>query len=146
MTKEKSFAQELAELINRHGIDNDLNTPDWVLANLLVSTLNAQNELQVAAADGVRNDAPDDDDVCNYPACTLRRAMEAKGAARPKGKREYRKPQAFDVPKEVAGVAELIAELFPGAKIELHRIDVPRNNPRNRRRNNNKRKGGRNNG
>lgn len=30
MTKEKSFAQELAELINRHGIDNDLNTPDWV--------------------------------------------------------------------------------------------------------------------
>lgn len=67
----KEFAQELAELINRHGIDNDLNTPDWVLANLLVSTLNAQNELQVAAADGVRNDAPDDDDVCNYPACVL---------------------------------------------------------------------------
>ena len=75
MNKEKSFAQELAELINRHGIDNDLNTPDWVLANLLVSTLNAQNELQVAAADGVRNDDPDDDDVCNCPACTLRRAM-----------------------------------------------------------------------
>ena len=99
-------------------------------------------------ADEIRTeyDAPDDDDVCNYPACTLRRAMEAKGAARLEGKREYRKPQAFDVPKEVAGVAELIAELFPGAKIELHRIDVPRNNPRNRRRNKNKRKGGQNNG
>lgn len=145
MNKEKSSAQELAELINCHGIDNDLNTPDWVLANLLVSTLNAQNELQVAAADGVRNDDPDDDDVCNCPACTLRRAMEAKGTARPEGKREYRKPQAFDVPKEVADITEIIAELFPGAKVELHRIDVPRNNPRNRRRNKNKRKGGRNN-
>ena len=69
--------------------------------------------------------------------------MEAKGAARPEGKREYRKPQAFDVPKEVADIAELFAELFPGAKVELHRIDVPRNNPRNHRRNKNKRKGGR---
>lgn len=135
----KEFAQELAELINRHGIDNDLNTPDWVLANLLVSTLNAQNELQVAAADGVRNDAPDDDDVCNYPACTLRRAMEAKGAACPKGKREYRKPQAFDVPKEVAGVAELIAELFPGSEIQIQRVDLKKN-PRNKRRAKNQRK------
>ena len=104
MNKEKSFAQELAELINRHGIDNDLNTPDWILANLLVSTLNAQNELQVAAADGVRNDAPDDDDVCNYPACTLRRAMEAKGAARleVKGSTASRKRSTF--PKRLPGL------------------------------------------
>lgn len=142
---EKNFANELAELINRHGIDNDLNMPDWVLANLLVNTLNAQNELQVAAADGVRNDDPDDD--CDCPICQMRRALEAKGAARPEPQQKgIQKAASIRRPKEVVDIAELIAKLFPGAKVELHRIDVPRNNPRNRRRNNNKRKGGQNNG
>lgn len=136
----KEFAQELAELINRHGIDNDLNTPDWVLANLLVSTLNAQKELQVAAADGVRNDDPDDD--CDCPICQMRRALEAKD------KKEYIKPQASNVPKEVANIIEIVKQAMPDAKIEVAGFGVvrdSRNNPRNRRRNKNKRKGERNN-
>lgn len=141
----KEFVNELMQLINRHGIDAELNTPDWVLANLLINTLSAQKELQtdrerMANAKPKPNEKPDN---CDCPICTVRRAMEAKRAARPEGKREYRKPQAFDVPKEVADITDIIAELFPGAKVELHRIDVPRNNPRNRRRNKNKRKGGR---
>lgn len=41
MNKEKSFERELAELINRHGIDAKLNTNDWILANMLVDTLSA---------------------------------------------------------------------------------------------------------
>lgn len=140
--KEKSFAKELAELINRHSIDAKFETADDILATVAIDALNAYAKAKQTQE---RRNNPDAD-TCDCPACTLRRALEAKRAARPEpGKREYRKPQAFDVPKEVAGIAEMFAELFPGAKIELHRIDVPRNNPRNRRRNKNKRKGGRNN-
>lgn len=34
--KEKSFAQELAALINRHGIDAKMNTNDWILADVAI--------------------------------------------------------------------------------------------------------------
>lgn len=136
--KEKSFAQDLAELINRHSIDAKFETADDILATVAIDALNAYAKAKQTQE---RRNNPETDD-CDCPACTLRRMLEARRAARPEpGKKEYRKPQAFDVSKEVAGVAELIAELFPGAKIELHRIDVPRNNPRNRRRNKNKRNG-----
>lgn len=142
MNKEKSFAKELAELINRHNIDVKFETADDILATVAIDALNAYAKAKQTQE---RRNNPETDN-CDCPACTLRRMLEAKRAARPEpGKKEYKKPQAFDIPKKVAGVAELIAELFPGTKIELHRIDVPRNNPRNRRRNKNKRKGGRNN-
>lgn len=39
--KEKSFAQELAALINRHGIDAKMNTNDWILADVAIDALNA---------------------------------------------------------------------------------------------------------
>ena len=140
--KEKSFAKELAELINRHSIDAKFETSDDILATVAIDALNAYAKAKQTQE---RRNNPDAD-TCNCPACTLRRALEAKRAARPEpGKKEYRKPEAFDVPKEVTDVLEFARTFFPGAKIELHRIDVPRNNPRNKRRQRNKRKGGRNN-
>lgn len=39
--KEKSFAQELAALINRHGIDAKMNTNDWILADVAIDALKA---------------------------------------------------------------------------------------------------------
>ena len=39
--KEKSFAQELAALINRHGIDAKMNTNDWILAEVAIDALSA---------------------------------------------------------------------------------------------------------
>lgn len=36
-----SFEKELCDLINKHGMERFSNTPDWVLASLLVRTLNA---------------------------------------------------------------------------------------------------------
>lgn len=130
MNNEKSFAKELAELINRHSIDAKLDCPDWVLATVAENAMTAYANIREIER------KPDITDTCNCPACQLRRALDGRGT-RKKGI-----PQAFDVPKEVADIAELVAELFPGAKIELHRIDVPRNNPRNRRRNKNKRNNG----
>lgn len=136
--KEKSFAKELAELINRHSIDAKFETADDILATVAIDALNAYAKAKQTQE---RRNNPDAD-TCDCPACQMRRALEAKRAARMEpGKKEYRKPQIFDVPQKAVEIAALVAELFPGAKIELHRIDVPRNNPRNRRRNKNKRNG-----
>lgn len=140
MNKEKSFAKELAELINRHGIDTKMSTNDWILADVAVDALNAYgkaNQLRERMADAPE---PGKDD-CDCPACTLRRALQGK----PQPKKEYRKPEAFDIPKEVQAMAEFFGEMFPGSKVEIHRIE-PRRNPRDKRRGKNKRKGGRNNG
>lgn len=126
--KKESFAKELAALINRHGIDGKLNTNNWILADLLVDTLNAYGKAN-AMRDKMANLPEPDDDVCNCPACTLRRAIEDNPAR---------------VPKEVTEIMEFARTFFPDAKIELHRIDVSRKNPRDKRRGKNKRneKGG----
>ena len=63
----------------------------------------------------------------------------------PERKREYKKPEAFDVPKEVEAMAEFLGEMFPGTTVEIHRVEMPRRNPRDKRRGKNKRKGGRHN-
>lgn len=52
-----------------------------------------------------------------------------------------KKPKAFDVPKEVQAVAEFFGKMFPGSKLEIHRVEMPKRNPRDKRRAN-KRKGG----
>ena len=55
-----------------------------------------------------------------------------------------KKPEAFDVPKEVQAVAEFFGDMFPGTTVEIHRVEIPRRNPRDKRRGKNKRnwKGG----
>jgi hypothetical protein len=56
--KEKSFAQELAALINRHGIDAKMNTNDWILADVAIDALNAYgkaNQLREKMANAPRN-------------------------------------------------------------------------------------------
>ena len=35
----KKFKKELEKLINIHGIDNDLNTPDFILSQVLIDFL-----------------------------------------------------------------------------------------------------------
>ena len=61
----------------------------------------------------------------------------------PERKREYKKPEAFDVPKEVEAMAEFFGKMFPGTTVEIHRVEMPRRNPRDKRRGKNKGKGGR---
>lgn len=52
-----------------------------------------------------------------------------------------KKPEAFDVPKEVQAVAEFFGKMFPGSKLEIHRVEMPKRTLRDKRRAN-KRKGG----
>ena len=40
----KTFAQDLTIILNFHGIDNDLDTPDYVLTEFLVDCLAAFKE------------------------------------------------------------------------------------------------------
>lgn len=60
--KEKSFAQELAALINRHGIDAKMNTNDWILADVAIDALNAYgkaNQLREKMANAPDNRRPE---------------------------------------------------------------------------------------
>lgn len=60
---------------------------------------------------------------------------------------EHKKPEAFDVTKEVQAmqaVAEFFGKMFPGSKVEIHRVEMPKRNPRDKRRAKNKREGGNN--
>jgi len=40
-----TFEQELTELLNRHSIENDSNTPDFILAKYLLSCLETWNRV-----------------------------------------------------------------------------------------------------
>ena len=81
--KEKSFAQELAALINRHGIDAKMNTNDWILANVAINALNAYGKANQLREKMANAPEPGKDD-CDCPACTLRRTLQGK--AQPGGK------------------------------------------------------------
>lgn len=39
-----------------------------------------------------------------------------------------KKPEAFDVPKEVQAVAEFFGKMFPGSKVEIYRGEMPKRN------------------
>ncbi len=41
------FTNELEKLLNKHSIDNDLNTPDFLLADMIVQMLEAIRTAQV---------------------------------------------------------------------------------------------------
>lgn len=48
VSKGTGFGQELAALINRHSLGNESNTPDWILARLMVQCLQAFEEASLA--------------------------------------------------------------------------------------------------
>lgn len=95
--KEKSFAQELAALINRHGIDAKMNTNDWILADVAIDALNAYGKANQLREKMANAPEPGKDD-CD-----------------------------FDVPKEVEAMAAFFADMFPGSEIQIQRVDLKKN-------------------
>lgn len=73
-------------------------------------------------------------------------AMEnfAEASARRDNWHGFKEAGGVDVPKEVRAVAEFFGKMFPGSKVEIHRVEMPKRNPRDKRRAKNKRKGGNN--
>lgn len=133
MNKREKFLKEISEVINRNSMEAYFNdTPDYILAKVAVVAMenfaeaSARRELaRVQEADKpgevVRNEDCDN--------CPVRGICP-----------EHKKPEAFDVPKEVRAMAEFFGKMFPGSKVEIHRVEMTRRNPRDKSRGKNKRK------
>lgn len=134
MNKREKFLKEIAEVINRNSLEAHFNdTPDYILAKVAVEAM--ENFAEASArrdnwhgfkeadktGEVVRNEDCDN--------CPVRGICP-----------EHKKPEAFDVPKEVRAMAEFFGKMFPGSKVKIHRVEMPRRNPRDKSRGKNKRK------
>ena len=109
----KEFCRDLAALINRYGIDANFETADDILADVAIDALNA---FYTAKKKQEMRDNPELD-TCDCPACQLRRAIAAakdKAERMEPGKKEYRKPEAYNIPTEVGEIAEMVARTDEG--------------------------------
>ena len=136
MNKREKFLKEIAEVINRNSLEAHFNdTPDYILAKVAVEAM--ENFAEVSAQrdnwyEFKKADKPGEvvrnEDCDNCP--------------------EHKKPEAFDIPKEVRAMAEFFGKMFPDSGVEIRRVGMPKRNPRDKRRAKNQRKnrkGGRNN-
>jgi hypothetical protein len=154
MNKREKFVKEIAEVINRNSLEGNFNdTPDYILASVAVAAMEA-----FADASKVRDDwhgfRKADNDRKYKAICESQKAKPVKTCKgcplidvcpavqmenQPERKREYKKPEAHDVPKEVEAMAAFFADMFPGSKIQIQRVDLKKN-PWDKRRGKNKRK------
>lgn len=138
MNKREKFLKEIAEVINRNSLEAHFNdTPDYILAKVAVEAM--ENFAEASARRDNRHGFKEADkpgEVVRNEDCDN---CPVRGICP-----EHKKPEAFDVPKEVRAVAEFFGKMFPGSKVEIHRVEMPKRNPRDKRRAKNKRKGGNN--
>jgi hypothetical protein len=138
MNKREKFLKEIAEVINRNSLEAHFNdTPDYILVKVAVEAM--ENFAEASARrdnwHGFKEADKPGEVVWNEDCdnCPVRGICP-----------EHKKPEAFDVPKEVRAMAEFFGKMFPGSKVEIHRVEMPKRNPRDKRRAKNKRKGGNN--
>lgn len=138
MNKREKFLKEISEVINRNSLEAHFNdTPDYILAEVAVEAM--ENFAEASA----RRDNWHGFKEADKPGEVVRNEdcdnCPVRGDCP-----EHKKPEAFDVPKEVRAMAEFFGKMFPGSKVEIHRAEMPKRNPRDKRRAKNKRKGGNN--
>lgn len=132
--KKEFIIKELAELINKHGLEKEMrDTPDYILAKVAVEAM--ENFAEASA----RRDNWHGFKEADKPGEVVRNEdcdnCPVRGICP-----EHKKPEAFDVPKEVRAMAEFFGKMFPGSKVEIHRVEMTRRNPRDKSRGKNKRK------
>lgn len=163
MNNREQFINEIAEVVNRNSMEKAFNdTPDFILARIAVEAMEMFTRAsahrddfhEFRTADYARKHKA----ICESEkkakpvnTCKGRPLIDVCPAVQmekqPERKREYKKPEAHDVPKEVEAMAAFFADMFPGSEIQIQRVDL-KENPRNKRRAKNQqknRKGGRNN-
>lgn len=153
MNKREKFLKEIAEVINNNSLEGNFNdTPDYILAKVAVEAIESFAEASAKRdgwhgfryADKKRPQHKEDKPSCKgCPFTEICPDIQMKRQPQPEPKKGHRKPEAFDVPKEVQVIAELLGEIFPGSKMEIRRVEMPKRNPRNKRRTRKNRKGGR---
>lgn len=140
MNKREKFVKEIAEVINRNSLEGNFNdTPDYILARVAVAAMEVFADASKVRDDwhGFRKSKAKPVKTCKgCPLIDVCPAVQME--KQPERKREYKKPEAFDVPKDVQAMAELFGKIFPGSEVMIHRID-PRIKPRDKRRAKNKR-------
>lgn len=105
MNKREKFLKKIAEVINRNSLEAHFNdTLDYISAKVAVEAMEnfAEASAQRDNWHGFKEaDKPGEvvrnEDCDNCP--------------------EHKKPEAFDVPKEVRAVAEFFGKMFPGSKV-----------------------------
>lgn len=160
MIDREQLINEIAEVVNRNSMEKAFNdTPDFILARIAVEAMEMFTRAS-AHRDDYHGFRTADYDRKYKAICESEKKAKpvntCKGCPlidvcpavqmekQPERKREYKKPEAFDVPKEVEAMAEFFGKMFPGTTVEIHRVEMPRRNPRDKRRAKNKRKGGNN--
>ena len=137
MNKREKFLKEIAEVINRNSLEGHFNdTPDYILAKVAVEAMENFAEASAQRDNWHRfKEADKPGEVVRNEDCDN---CPVRGICS-----EHKKPEAFDVPKEVQAMAEFFGKMFPGSKLEIHRDEMPKRNPLDKRRAKNKRNGGR---
>lgn len=125
MNKREKFVKQIAEVINRNSLEGNFNdTPDYILASVAVAAMEAFADASKVRDDwhGFRKSKAKPVKTCK--GCPLIDVCPVvKMEPQPERKREYKKPEAFDVLKEVQAMADFFGEIFPGSEVEIHRID-----------------------
>lgn len=120
MNKREKFLKEIAEVINRNSLEAHFNdTPDYILAKVAVEAM--ENFAEASA----RRDNWHGFKEADKPGEVVRNEdcdnCPVRGICP-----EHKKPEAFDVPKEVRAVAEFFGKMFSGSKVEIHRVEMPK--------------------
>lgn len=115
MNKREKFLKEIAEVINRNSLEAHFNdTPDYILAEVAVEAM--ENFAEASA----RRDNWHGFKEADKPGEVVRNEdcdnCPVRGICP-----EHKKPEAFDVPKEVRAMAEFFGKMFPGSKVEKPR-------------------------
>ena len=157
MINKEQFINEIAEVVNRNSMEKAFNdTPDFILASIAVEAMEmftrasahrddyhgfrTANDREYKAICESEKKAKPVNTCKGCPLIDVYLAVQME--KQPERKREYKKPEAHDVPKEVEAMAAFFADMFPGSEIQIQRVDLKKN-PRNKCRAKNKRKGGR---
>lgn len=157
MINREQFINEIAEVVNRNSMEKAFNdTPDFILARIAVEAMEMFtrasahrddfHEFRTADYEKKRNAILSHSKEKPGESCKgcpfTEICPDVQMKRQPEHKREYKKPEAHDVPKEVEAMAAFFADMFPGSEIKIQRVDLKKN-PRDKRRAKNKRKGGR---
>jgi hypothetical protein len=154
MIDREQLINEIAEVVNRNSMEKAFNdTPDFILARIAVEAmemftrasahrddyhgLERRNDRKYKAICESEKKAKPLNTCKGCPLIDVCPAVQMEN--QPERKREYKKPEAHDVPKEVEAMAAFFADMFPGPKIQIQRVDLKKN-PRDKRRGKNKRK------
>ena len=144
MINREQFINEIAEVVNRNSMEKAFNdTPDFILARIAVeakemftrASAHRDDFHEFRTADDRKYKAICESEKKAKPVntckgCPLIDVCPAvQMEKQPERKREYKKPEAHNVPKEVEAMAAFFADMFPGSEIQIQRVDLKKNPP-----------------